>query len=349
MSDRRTRHYSKGSEASASPDEKRSETAPRRSPSHALTAATKPKRRKSLSRAVKGLLNAPQSARSVGTGTGRGAWSSRRGNRSPVEPLFSSPLRISSSAMASAPNTPGTSRTDVNELPRRSSEQIDEKDHRVSTGREVGPEDNMKSDASSSIASQTATKRRSLGGKGMVAMMSGLESKLFPRSVSRGREASNISSRRGSSLDSRQPSTISRPDRSMSPSQRSSQSISKPTFSSTEKAKSLSMEDAYNKSDETLTRPSSTGLPDYVKPSVQEEGERLAKDVFDRDNNIIDSSDEDDGDYSHSEDDQIGGFVQWRGRKKRGVEISVINPADFADPEDESKEEDKPQGTEEST
>lgn len=113
------------------------------------------------------------------------------------------------------------------------------------------------------------------------------------------------------------------------------------------------MEDAHNKSDETLVRPSSSGLPDYVKPSAQEEGERLAKDVFDRDNNILDSSDEDDGDYSHSEDDQIGGFVQWRGRKKRGVEFCVINPSDFAEPkEDEAKEdearEDKLQGTEES-
>lgn len=109
------------------------------------------------------------------------------------------------------------------------------------------------------------------------------------------------------------------------------------------------MEDAHNKSDETLAKPSSTGLPDYVKPSIQEEGERLAKDVFDRDNNIIDSSDEDDGDYSHSEDDQIGGFVPWRGRKKRSVEVSVISPTDFADPEDESKEEDKPRDTGEST
>lgn len=106
------------------------------------------------------------------------------------------------------------------------------------------------------------------------------------------------------------------------------------------------MEDAHNKSDETLARPSSGGLPDYVKPSAQEEGERLAKDVFDRDKNIIDSSDDDDGDYSHSEDDQIGGFVQWRGRKKRGVEIAVINPSDFTEPEEEAKE-DKPQGLEE--
>lgn len=116
------------------------------------------------------------------------------------------------------------------------------------------------------------------------------------------------------------------------------------------------MEDTRNRSDETLARRSSGGLPDYVKPSAQEEGERLAKDVFDRDKNIIDSSeddDDDDGDYSHSDDDQIGGFMQWRGRKKRNYEISVINPGDFVETsDDETKgdetKEDKPQGADES-
>lgn len=101
------------------------------------------------------------------------------------------------------------------------------------------------------------------------------------------------------------------------------------------------MEDAHNKSDETLAR-SSSGLPDYVKPSEQEEGERLAKDVFDRDKNIIESSEEDEND-SYSEDDQIGGFVQWRGRKKRDSDISTITPSDFTKPK-----ENKYQGIEES-
>lgn len=99
------------------------------------------------------------------------------------------------------------------------------------------------------------------------------------------------------------------------------------------------MEDAHNKSDETLAKPSG-GLPDYVKPSEQEEGERLAKDVFDRDKNIIESSDDDEDD-SYSEDDQIGGFVQWRGRKKRGSDISTITSSDFIKPKEE-----KPQDTE---
>lgn len=89
------------------------------------------------------------------------------------------------------------------------------------------------------------------------------------------------------------------------------------------------MEDAHNKSDETLAKRSG-GLPDYVKPTEQGEGgERLAKDVFDRDKNIIESSDED-GDDSSSEDDHTSpGTVQWRGRKKRDSDISTITPSDF--------------------
>lgn len=102
------------------------------------------------------------------------------------------------------------------------------------------------------------------------------------------------------------------------------------------------MENDHNRSDETLARPSG-GLPDYVKPSEQEEGERLAKDVFDRDNNIIESS-EDDAEYSHSDDDQIGGFVQWRGRKKKDSDIGTITPSDFTKPKEET-----PQDTEAST
>lgn len=101
------------------------------------------------------------------------------------------------------------------------------------------------------------------------------------------------------------------------------------------------MEDAHNRSDETLGKPSS-GRPDYVKFSAKEEGERLAKDVFDRDKNIIESSEEDEDDF-YSDDDQIGGFVQWRGRKKRSSDISSITPGDFTKPK-----ESKTQGTEES-
>lgn len=85
------------------------------------------------------------------------------------------------------------------------------------------------------------------------------------------------------------------------------------------------MEDAHNKSDEALAKPPG-GLPDYVKPSEQEDsGERLAKDVFDRDKNMIESS-EDTGDELTSDDEQIPGH------KKKGSDISTITPSDFNKP-----------------
>lgn len=90
------------------------------------------------------------------------------------------------------------------------------------------------------------------------------------------------------------------------------------------------MEDAHNQSDEALAKPA-RGLPDYVTPTEHEEsGERLAKDVFDRDKNIIESS-EDDGDESSSDDSQVMGEqgLPSRGRKKKGSDITRITPSDF--------------------
>jgi hypothetical protein len=102
------------------------------------------------------------------------------------------------------------------------------------------------------------------------------------------------------------------------------------------------MQDAHNQSDEALGRKKSGVLPGYVKPTEHEEsGERLAKDVFDRDKNIIESS-EDDGDDSSSDDDQIEGGLHSRGRKKKGSDITRITPSDF-----NKAREDKTQSSEE--
>jgi hypothetical protein len=91
------------------------------------------------------------------------------------------------------------------------------------------------------------------------------------------------------------------------------------------------MDDTRNQSDEALAKPSGR-LPDYVKPTdCEEAGVRLAKDVFDRDKNIIESSDED-SDKSFSEDDNVG-LGQWRGRKKKD-DISSITPSDFIKPKE---------------
>lgn len=86
------------------------------------------------------------------------------------------------------------------------------------------------------------------------------------------------------------------------------------------------MQDAHNQSAEALNNTKrSSVLPEYVKPTEHEEsGERLAKDVFDRDKNIIESS-EDDGDDSSSDDEHN----EARGRKKEGSDITRITPSDF--------------------
>lgn len=111
------------------------------------------------------------------------------------------------------------------------------------------------------------------------------------------------------------------------------------------------MESTHNKSDEALVKPSGS-MPTYVQPAEHgESGERLAKDVFDRDNNIIESSseddddddddesDEDDDDYEGSGDDEpIPGvtFVTVdRGRKdKKRDDITTITASDFNKPKD---------------
>lgn len=290
-----------------------------------------------LNRAVQYLLT-PQPARS---GVGGTTVPSRgRGSRSPVGPLVSSPLRISSSAMASAPSSPERPKAGTEDIRRRSSDQFTREERRASTGHVLGLEDATKSDVTPS-PEIAASRKRSMprdkqGRSAMAAVMSGLESRLLPKSFTRGRDSSRGSSRRGSSLDSRSPSSSSRPGRSVSPSTQPSDSTTKPTAADTEKSKPpVILDNTQNKSDEALAKPSG-GLPDYVKPAEQaDSGERLAKDVFDRDKNIIESS-EDDADDLTSEDEHIPGVqvVHTRGRKKKGSDISTITPSDFNKPKE---------------
>ncbi|KAJ5688708.1 hypothetical protein N7462_003100 [Penicillium macrosclerotiorum] len=287
-----------------------------------------------LSRAVQNLLNTPQSARRSGTGAGGAARLSRRGSRSPVEPFKSSPLRISSSAMASAPSSPERHKDETGDVARRSSDQFSrEGDRPAPTSRSLGLDEDARSDISTVSLDQIGLKKKSHGRKSVAAMMSGLESRLFPKSFTRGRDVSRGSSRRGSSLDSRSPSSTSRLSRSVSPATRHSQSGSSTTEATSERGKAIKIDDAHNKSDEALAKLRGR-LPDYVKPADQEEsGERLAKDVFDRDKNIIESSD-DDGDDDSSEDEQISGIqvVQTRGRQEKSSDISSITSSDFNKP-----------------
>lgn len=87
------------------------------------------------------------------------------------------------------------------------------------------------------------------------------------------------------------------------------------------------MYDGINKSDEALVKSHGGNLPDYVKPAAAEDGERLAKDVFDSDKNIIESSEDEANDTSSDEDSTLEGE---RGRKKKKhSDITSITTSDF--------------------
>ncbi|KAJ5129384.1 uncharacterized protein N7515_005423 [Penicillium bovifimosum] len=305
-----------------------------RSPIISTTPIEKPS---GLNRTRQSLLVAPQKA--------GGSYSSRAGARSPVEPLISSPLRIISSAMASAPTSPERETPgDVNVHARRSS------DYAVEAGRtaaHLGNDDNGKFDNTAASSEQPHAKKRFLqsrersqGRKGVAAMMSG---RLFPRSFSRGRERDSSrgsSSQRGSSLDS---SATPSPDRGRSPAsggQSTHIETLKASPGDSGKGQAFNMHDSFNKSDEALVKPHGN-LPDYVKPAVEEGGERLAKDVFDRDKNMIESS-EDEPDSSSDEDSTHEGE---RGRrKKKHSDITSITPSDFEKPKsDKSRQSEEQQ------
>lgn len=109
----------------------------------------------------------------------------------------------------------------------------------------------------------------------------------------------------------------------------------KPAPASSDKGKVVSIHDSLNKSDETLARPTGS-LPDYVKPSASEEGgERLAKDVFDRDKNMIESSEDEANDTSSDDDSTLDGHRGRSHRKKGSDDITSITKSDFEKPTDE--------------
>jgi hypothetical protein len=284
----------------------------------------------SLSRALQNLQIGQQSKSASGT-----TYSPRAGGIRSPEPLVSSPLRISSSDMASAPSSPERHTADREAFPRRSSDQV------VDTVSSAAGRLTVDNDAvaSTSLEQPHAKKRflqardRSQSRKGVAAIMSG---RLFPRSFSRGRDrdSSRGSSQRGSSLDSR---SASSPERGR-PSSSDSHSVHVETLTpapiTSGKGKSLNMHDAFNKSDEALAKPHGS-LPDYIKPTaVEEGGERLAKDVFDRDKNMIESSEDEANDTSSDEDSTLEGV---RGRKKKkDSDITSITPSDFEKSKDDN-------------
>ncbi|KAJ6188724.1 hypothetical protein N7519_003632 [Penicillium mononematosum] len=259
----------------------------------------------SLSRALQNLQVAPQSKSAGGT-----TYSPRAGGIRSPEPLVSSPLRISSSDMASAPSSPERHTADREAFPRRSSDQV------VDTVSSAAGRLTIDNDAVACTSlEQPHAKKRFLQAR--------------DRSQSRKETETHHggSSQRGSSLDSR---SASSPERGR-PSSSDSHSVHVETLTPAPvpsgKGKSLNMHDAFNKSDEALAKPHGS-LPDYIKPTaVEEGGERLAKDVFDRDKNLIESSEDEANDTSSDEDSTLEGV---RGRKKKkDSDITSITPSDF--------------------
>ncbi|CAG8038544.1 unnamed protein product [Penicillium nalgiovense] len=279
----------------------------------------------SLSRALQTLHISPSKSAGGTTSLPRAG-----GIRSP-EPLISSPLRINSSDMASAPSSPERHTADREAFPRRSSDQVVDTVNSAA-GRPTIDDDARPDVASTSLEQPHAKKRflqardRSQSRKGVAAIMSG---RLFPRSFSRGRDrdSSRGSSQRGSSLDSRSASSPERGRPSSSDSHSVHVESLTPAPVTSGKGNSLNMHDTFNKSDEALAKPHGS-LPDYIKPTaVEEGGERLAKDVFDRDKNMIESSEDEANDTSSDEDSTLEGV---RGRKKKkDSDITSIMPSDF--------------------
>jgi hypothetical protein len=286
-----------------------------------------------LNRALQSLLIAPQSKGAGGT-----TYLPTGATRSPVEPFVSSPLRISSSAMASAPSSPERHTADPGAIPRRSSEQpVDI--GRPTTGR-LGNDDNAPNSGEHSHTKKRflQARDRSHGRKSVAAMMSDRLKSFRGRDSSQGsshpQDASRESSLRGSSLDSRSPHSPERGRPSSSGGHSSHVETFQPAPTSMEKGTAVNMHDSLNKSDETLARPIGR-LPDYIKPTASGEGgERLAKDVFDRDKNMIESSEDEANDTSSDDDSTLEG-QRGRSKKKKGSDITSITKSDFETPKDD--------------
>ncbi|GIJ88975.1 hypothetical protein Asppvi_007903 [Aspergillus pseudoviridinutans] len=164
----------------------------------------------------------------------------------------------------------------------------------------------------------------------MAAMMSGFDLKVSLPSFSRGRTPARQSSSRGASLDSRVPQR-----RARSGSQNRwlgsnplNLSSSKPSKPATPKEKLSPMNNTHpNHSDSSLPQSVGTGTsvtsplkesespePDINTATSSTGDERLAKDLYDSENNPMDSS-EDEPDESSSSDDDSDSEIE-RGRKK---------------------------------
>ncbi|KAI2794678.1 hypothetical protein POX_a01279 [Penicillium oxalicum] len=282
------------------------EAPPQPQPSPQSSEPSDPRRKNPLlHRAIQRIIKPPRRERGS---TSRWAALARRRAQGLVEPLASSPLRGVSTVMSrSASPERQLARGEDTHAQRDVRDGSSQGDRRAPTAREAAIEEDAKSDVSTLSSDQTVVKKKTQGRKAMAAMMSGLEGRLFPRSLSRGRESSRGPSSRSrtSSLDSRAGPSTARLSRSASPTNRKPPSSSHPDTpaSSSCKEKSFRMDPARNKSDDALVSKSET-MPTYVRPTEHAEpGERVAKDVFDRENKMLASSSDDDHNGDDSDDD----------------------------------------------
>ncbi|PLB55774.1 hypothetical protein P170DRAFT_49759 [Aspergillus steynii IBT 23096] len=166
----------------------------------------------------------------------------------------------------------------------------------------------------------------------MAAVMSGLDLKVGLPSFTRGRDSSRNNTARGTSLDSRLSS--SRLGRSSSPKNRwlgssSRNSSSNPGKPAPEKAKPVETANADKPQATPTPPPAPVPAPtqggetaDADKKPLTSGDERLAKDMYDSENNPIETSDEDADDSSTSDDDDDDSTTE-RGRKPT---VDIILP-----------------------
>ncbi|KAF7593006.1 hypothetical protein BBP40_012165 [Aspergillus hancockii] len=223
--------------------------------------------------------------------------------------------RRTTSAVAPPPLPPKKSSGDSEDAPRRSSDPllvtkdsaVDNNKHRRSIRWDdsVTMPPSVLSQRRASQAGQAQEKEKAptksqQGRNAMAAVMSGLDLRVGLPSFTRGRSSSRNSSARGTSLDSR----ISPKNRWLSPSSRSQVAANppaKPTAPTVEKPKPTETESAVK---QQPPRPATGRQPsdDDVK-SPPSEDVRLEKDVYDSDNNLIETSEEEIDESSSSDDE----------------------------------------------
>ncbi|OGM44919.1 universal stress protein family domain protein [Aspergillus bombycis] len=245
--------------------------------------------------------------------------------------------RRTTSAVAPPPLPQKKSSTDSEDAPRRSSDPLSvTKDSKTDNNNRPRP--SIRWDDSVTMPPSVLSQRRASqaqekpptkalqGRNAMAAVMSGLDIRVGLPSFTRGRSSSRNNSARGTSLDSR----LSPKNRWLSPSSRSPASQStKPTA---EKSKPTEIESA---SKQQPVRPAArrqSSDDDVRSPTPGDE--RLEKDMYDSENNLIETSEEEVDDSTSSDDEASSE----RGRKKTPDRATPIGDNETSFSTTDSKE-----------